>query len=180
MKRALLASVVLAVSLVPIASAAPSDRGRYEQQRDHRSDRAVDASWDKHQRSSQRHYRDSRTQRYDARSHRYNPPRYHAPRYQSPYASYYQGPRGHYYTSWRPRYNAPRYMPPRGYVSRSWHVGHYLPPTYRGGHYVVDYRHYRLAPPPRGYHYIRVDDHVVLAAIASGLITEVLFDIFYR
>ena len=177
MKRALLASVVLAVSLVPIASAAPSDRGRYEQ-RDHRTDRSVPVGSEKHYRSSQRsHYRDSRSHRYDAPRH-YSPR--HAPRYNPPRASYYQGPRSHYYTSYRPRYQATRYVPPRGYVSRSWHVGHYLPPTYRGGHYVVDYRHYRLAPPPRGYHYIRVDDHVVLAAIASGLITEVLFDIFYR
>jgi Ni/Co efflux regulator RcnB len=165
MKRALLASVVLAVSLVPIASAA-SDRGRHE----HRAGDRPQAVAAQHQRSQVQH--SQRSHRYNeprSQSHRYNAPRSHSHRYSPP-------PR--YYTQ-RPRYSAPRYVPPRGYVSRSWAAGHYLPVSYRGSHYVVDYRHYHLAPPPRGYHYVRVDNHVVLAAIASGLIADVLFDLFY-
>lgn len=79
-----------------------------------------------------------------------------------------------------PRYYAPRYAPPRGYVSRSWQRGHYLPAQYRARPYVVDYRAYRLAPPPRGYHYVRVDDRAVLVAISSGLIANVVSDLFYR
>lgn len=79
-----------------------------------------------------------------------------------------------------PRYHAPRYAPPRGYVSRNWQRGHYLPAQYRARPYVMDYRAYRLAPPPRGYHYVRVDDRAVLVAITSGLIANVVSDLFYR
>jgi Ni/Co efflux regulator RcnB len=79
-----------------------------------------------------------------------------------------------------PRHYPPRYAPPRGYVSRNWQRGQYLPTQYRARPYVVDYRAYRLAPPPRGYHYVRVDDRAVLVAITSGLIANVVSDLFYR
>lgn len=79
-----------------------------------------------------------------------------------------------------PRYSAPRYVQPRGYAYRNWQRGHYLPTQYRARPYVLDYRAYRLAPPPRGYHYVRVDDRAVLVAITSGLIANVVSDLFYR
>ena len=41
-----------------------------------------------------------------------------------------------------------------------------------------DYHVYRLRPPPRGYHYVRVDHDVVLAAIASGVVVSAIYGIF--
>lgn len=76
------------------------------------------------------------------------------------------------------RYNAGRYHAPRGYQARQWRRGEHLPPQYRGQAYRVDYRYYRLPPPPRGYQYTRVNDDVVLTAIASGLIASVVFNMF--
>jgi len=76
------------------------------------------------------------------------------------------------------RYNAGRYHAPRGYQARSWHRGDRLPASYRANAYRVDYRTYRLAPPPRGYHYNRVGNDVVLSAVATGVIASVLVGMF--
>ncbi|MFA7262501.1 MAG: RcnB family protein [Caulobacter sp.] len=76
------------------------------------------------------------------------------------------------------RYYAGRYQAPRGYQARQWRRGEYLPRQYRGNAYGVDYRRYRLPPPPRGYQYTRVNDDVVLTAIATGLIASVVFNMF--
>ncbi|MBI5940206.1 MAG: RcnB family protein [Caulobacterales bacterium] len=76
------------------------------------------------------------------------------------------------------RYNAGRYHGPRGYAHRQWRRGQYLPPAYRGRDYQVDYRYYRLPPPPRGYQYTRVNDDVVMTAIATGLIASIVFEMF--
>lgn len=66
-------------------------------------------------------------------------------------------------------YSDPYYRP--GY--QAWRRGAYLPPTYRG--YVVnDYYRYHLRPPPRGYAWYRVGDDYLLAAIASGLIFDII------
>lgn len=71
-------------------------------------------------------------------------------------------------------------MRPHGYYYRSWHYGDYLPRAYYGRRYIVnDYYAYRLRPPPRGYYWVRVDDDVVLAAIASGLVVSAVFGIFH-
>jgi Ni/Co efflux regulator RcnB len=75
-------------------------------------------------------------------------------------------------------YKAPRYAPPRGYQARAWHRGDRLPAEYRGRGYVVDYRAYRLAPPPRGYQYVRVGNDVVLTAVATGVIASVISELF--
>jgi Ni/Co efflux regulator RcnB len=76
------------------------------------------------------------------------------------------------------RYKAARYQAPRGYQARSWRHGEKLPPAYRGRAYVVDYRSYRLAPPPRGYQYVRVGDDVALTAISTGVIASVIQQLF--
>lgn len=76
------------------------------------------------------------------------------------------------------RYSAGRYAPPRGYKPRHWRRGDRLPPEYHSRAYVIDYKRYHLAPPPRGYHYVRVGDDVVLAAIASGVISSVILQMF--
>jgi len=41
---------------------------------------------------------------------------------------------------------------------------------------VRDYDHYRLRPPPRGYHWVRDDDdNYVLVAVATGIILDAVF-----
>lgn len=61
--------------------------------------------------------------------------------------------------------------PPRYYgPARHWERGHrYYGPTY----VVRDYGHYRLRPPPRGYHWVRADNDYLLVAIATGIILDV-------
>jgi Ni/Co efflux regulator RcnB len=76
------------------------------------------------------------------------------------------------------RYNAGRYNAPRGYQHRNWRRGEVLPSAYRGRGYYVDYRAYRLPPPPRGYGYYRSGNDVILTAIASGVIASVVLDLF--
>ncbi|MFN3857485.1 MAG: RcnB family protein [Caulobacter sp.] len=76
------------------------------------------------------------------------------------------------------RYRAGRYVPPRGYQARRWTRGQALPASYPTRAYYVDYRAYRLAPPPRGYQYVRVGNDVVLTAIASGVIASVILGLF--
>jgi Ni/Co efflux regulator RcnB len=56
-----------------------------------------------------------------------------------------------------------------------WARGQRLPRTYWGGHYVVsDWRARHLRPPPRGYHWVRVNNDYVLAAVATGLIADII------
>lgn len=53
--------------------------------------------------------------------------------------------------------------------------GHRLPPELRQRNYVVsDWRHHHLAPPPRGYQWVQVGPDYVLAAIATGLIANLI------
>ena len=76
------------------------------------------------------------------------------------------------------RFDGGRYHPPRGYQARHWGRGERLPSAYRGRGYVVDYRRYHLNAPPRGYHYVRVGNDVVLTAVATGVIASVVADLF--
>ncbi|KIQ28509.1 membrane protein [Variovorax paradoxus] len=56
-----------------------------------------------------------------------------------------------------------------------WRRGGRVPAEYRGRNYVVnDYRAYRLQPPPRGYQWVGVGGDYVLAAIATGLIAQII------
>jgi Ni/Co efflux regulator RcnB len=58
---------------------------------------------------------------------------------------------------------------------REWRRGGYLPPAYRGhGHEVRDWRAYRLQAPPSGYHWVQADGNFVLAALATGLIAQII------
>jgi Ni/Co efflux regulator RcnB len=84
----------------------------------------------------------------------------------------------HWYPQYR--YRAPvRYVYPRGYRAQQWRVGYRLPPAYYHRNYYVDYRSYYLPPPPYGYHWVRVDRDVVLVSIASGLIRDILYGLYY-
>jgi Ni/Co efflux regulator RcnB len=78
------------------------------------------------------------------------------------------------------RYKVVRYAPPHGYRAAAWHRGARLPAAYYAPRYVVyNYDAYRLRPPPRGYHWVRVDNDVVLAAITTGIVMQVIDGIFY-
>jgi Ni/Co efflux regulator RcnB len=51
--------------------------------------------------------------------------------------------------------------------------------AYYAPRYVVhDYGHYRLRQPPRGHHWVRVNNDVVLAAITGGVVAEVVTGMF--
>lgn len=76
------------------------------------------------------------------------------------------------------RYKVGAYHAPRGYRAPVVRRGERLAPAYRGQSYQVDYRRYNLSAPPRGYQYVRVNNDVVLTAIATGVITSVITQLF--
>jgi len=65
---------------------------------------------------------------------------------------------------------------PGGPIPHSdWHRGDRLPSQYRERNYVVDdWRGHGLSAPPRGYHWVGVNGDYVLAAIATGVIANIL------
>jgi Ni/Co efflux regulator RcnB len=157
MKRLLLTLAVAACVSGPIVAsateAAAQHRGdRYDRydRYDRRDDRRADR---RDRRAERREHRQER--RWDRRRHNgyYYRNRWH---YGAPPTSYYRDP---YY---RPGYTA-------------WRRGAYLPRAYRSNSYrVYDYGRYRLRAPPRGYYWYRSGNDYLLAAIATGLIYEVI------
>ncbi|HEX6396029.1 MAG TPA: RcnB family protein, partial [Steroidobacteraceae bacterium] len=80
----------------------------------------------------------------------------------------------------RYRYHYGAYHAPRGYYYRTWRRGDHLPRGWYGSSYVVyDWRPYRLYSPPYGYHWVRVGNDVLLTAVATGIVLDVLYDIWY-
>ena len=78
------------------------------------------------------------------------------------------------------RYRVARYYPPQNYRPHAWYRGARLPAAYYAPRYVIhNYGSYRLHQPPRGYHWVRVDNDVVLAAITTGVVMQVIDGIFY-
>jgi Ni/Co efflux regulator RcnB len=162
MKKILTAAIAatLAVSSMGVASAAEAQsRGGYDQRQDHRSDRGDRRDDRRDTRNDRREWRqDYRDDRRDFRQD------------QRAYARWQQSQR---------RYNAGRYQPPRGYQTRQWSYGQQMPHYYRSNQYVVsNYGQYGLRAPPRGHHYVRSGNDVVVAAIAGGLITAVIAGLF--
>jgi Ni/Co efflux regulator RcnB len=156
---------------------APVAQGRYDRRddrRDSRYDRRDDRRDDRYGRRD-----DRRDNRYDRRDDRRD---WNNDRRQD-YRHYARG-NNHRWNGnqWHPqyRYRAPvRYVYPRGYRPHQWRVGYRLPPAYYHRNYYVDYRNYYLPPPPYGYHWVRVDRDVVLVSIASGLIRDILYGLYY-
>lgn len=52
--------------------------------------------------------------------------------------------------------------------------GQRLDSRYQTSRYQVDYRKHKLRAPPRGYQWRQVDNDYVLAAVATGLIAEII------
>lgn len=85
------------------------------------------------------------------------------------YNGYYYNNRWSYGAPPPAYYGRPGFRP--GY--QAWRRGAYLPPAYRG--YVVrDYGRYGLRAPPRGYYWYQSGNDYILAAIATGLIFDVI------
>lgn len=135
-------------------------QGRADSRHDYRSD---NRRWDNHR------WDGRNDRRYDGR--RYGDARRYYPSHRSNHRYVYDNPR---------RFYGGSYYRPYGYRHYSWRRGDYLPGAYYAPRYIVrDYRAYRLYAPPRGYHWVRVDGDVVLAAIASGLVVGVVSNLFY-
>lgn len=62
----------------------------------------------------------------------------------------------------------------RGPSHHSWRKGERIGRGDWNRYQRVDYRHYHLRQPPRGYEWRRVDNNFVLAAVATGLIASVI------
>ena len=59
----------------------------------------------------------------------------------------------------------------------SWHKGDRIPASYRDKRYEVrDWKARHLRQPPRGYHWVQVNGDFVLAAIATGVIADLLLN----
>ena len=78
------------------------------------------------------------------------------------------------------RFRANEYRRPAGYRDYRWRRGERLPRAYYARPYVLgNYGHYRLQRPPRGYDWVRVNHDVVLTALATGLVLDVMYDYFW-
>lgn len=170
MKKILTAAIAatLALSSLGVASAAEAQsRGSYEQHHDRRDDRRDDRG-------------DRRDERRDERSENRHDRREWRQNYRADRREYRQDQRA--YARWQQsqrRYNAGRYYAPRGYQVQQWSYGQRMPSYYRSNQYVVsNYGQYGLRAPPRGYHYVRSGNDVVLAAVAGGLISAVIAGLF--
>jgi len=178
MKRILLTIAAVAAVAGPMAAAASDasaqDRGGW----DHRGDRGGhdrSRGGDRHDGGRGGYDRDDRGGRggYDGRhdngrhngwdrGDRWDNGRHNGYYYNNRWS--YGAPPSYYY-------GRPGYRP--GYTA--WRRGGYLPSYYRGNGYVIqDYGYYRLRPPPRGYYWYRAGNDYVLAAIATGLIFDII------
>jgi Ni/Co efflux regulator RcnB len=77
------------------------------------------------------------------------------------------------------RYPMPAaYVPPAGFEVRVYEPGTRLPAAWIAPTYYVEHHHYHLPPPPPQHRWVQVDDDVVLVAVASGLIADIVYDLF--
>ena len=112
--------------------------------------------------------RDGRDGRYEQRDQR------HDGRHDNRHDNRHDGGRGH---DDRSDYRDGRHHDRRGYPQphAEWKRGGRVPNEYRNRNYVVnDYRAYHLNAPPRGYQWVGVGGDYVLAAIATGLIAQII------
>jgi Ni/Co efflux regulator RcnB len=75
------------------------------------------------------------------------------------------------------RARGPAWHAPKNWQRHNWQRGQRMPTEYRRV-VVNDYRNYHLAPPPRGYQYVRDGNDIVMTAIASGIIGAVIAGVF--
>ncbi len=166
MKRLLLTIAAVASVAAPLAltatNASAQDRGGW----DHRDDRGRDrdrdrGDWNRGGDRDRGHWDNGRHNGWD-RGDRWDGGRHNG---------YYYNNRWSYGPPPVEYYGRPGFRP--GYTA--WRRGAYLPGYYRERGYVVnDYYRYHLRSPPRGYYWYRTGNDYVLAAIATGLIFDVI------
>lgn len=62
----------------------------------------------------------------------------------------------------------------KGPAQHAWHKGDRIGRADWNRYQKVDYRHYHLRTPPRGYEWRRVDNNFVLAAVATGVVASII------
>lgn len=60
--------------------------------------------------------------------------------------------------------------------AKKWAKGQTLPVEYRTRY--IDYDRYDLRPAPEGYRWVRTDTEAYLVAVATGVIADVVIDLF--
>lgn len=159
MKRFATAAFAAAALAAPLALPSDADardrRGERHRDWDRDRDRHRDRDW----RDDRRHYRDGFRDGRHVQRH-WDRNRHNGYWYNNRW--YYGPPPAH----WRDHAR---------YEWRHWRRGDRLPSYYRSYYRPVDYRHYRLRAPPRGYHYVRDDrGDFLLVGIATGVILGVI------
>ena len=155
MKRLILALTAAACVSGPMLAVATDAAAQSRGDRSDRRDDRRDDRWDRRDDRRDARRDDRRRDRWDRQRHN----------------GYYYRNTWHYGPPPSAYYRDPYYRP--GYAA--WRRGAYLPSYYRSNHYrIYDYGRYRLRAPPRGYYWYRSGDDFLLAAIATGLIFEVI------
>ena len=149
-------------------------RDRRDYRRDNRQDRR---DWRRDRRDDRRDWRqDRREDRRDWRQDRRATSCGHCDpndrRGRSDFRDYRGARRGYYYA---PSYGYYR-VEPRYYGYR-WQRGHTLPYAYRS-YYVRDPHFYGLRPAPRGYRWVHANNDIVLIALATGLIADMVMNVY--
>jgi Ni/Co efflux regulator RcnB len=149
---------------------APPRRHHVAPYRSSRSNVSISLGW------TAGHYSPPGSSYYFGATHRSGRPIHRGSIYSTPWsaASY-----GHGYGYGSP-YSTTRYAyAPVQAFHGGWRVGDRLPRSYLAPAYFVDYRTHRLSVPPRGHHWVRVDNDFVLVALATGLIAHILGGMYY-
>ncbi|MDO1560329.1 RcnB family protein [Brevundimonas sp. 2R-24] len=193
--KAAIVGLVLATTAVPMMAEAQSRddrRDRREDRRDRREDRwdRREDRWDRREdRRDARHDGgrwdrredrwdrredrwDRREDRWDRREDRWDRNNREWWRGRSEFRHYNGRRSGYWYA---PGYGYHR-VEPRYYGYR-WRRGAVVPYAYRS-YYVRDPYFYGLRPAPRGYRWVHVDNDIVLIALATGVIADILFDVY--
>ncbi|HEV7714945.1 MAG TPA: RcnB family protein, partial [Steroidobacteraceae bacterium] len=163
------------------------DDHRFDGRNDRRDDRRFDNRnnngndrWRDAQRQRDWNNRNDHNFRPDARGFRHEQPRFNrGPEYGFRHDD---GRRNDWRRdNWRGgRINYGVYHRPWGYRDYRWNRGDRLPRAYYARPYVItDYWGCGLREPPYGYHWVRVDRDIVLAAVATGLVLDVIYNQFY-
>ena len=156
MKTTLIASALFALSVAASGSALAQrgDHGndRYDNDRNGRAEQRDNGRYNSHRsdshRSDSNRYDSNRNDRFDRNDRK-----------------------DRYYNAQNFRRDDYRGGGPRHDLRR----GQRLSQEYRTNRYVVsDWRDRRLSAPPRGHHWVRTGNDYVLAAIATGIIAQVL------
>jgi Ni/Co efflux regulator RcnB len=157
MKRMIIAGMVLSLLVSALALADPPPWAGHHDGGEHRE-------WNHEDHRDDRDHRDWRERRDWGERHDWR--------------------REHDDEGWRARrwgdFDDGAYRRPPGYYSRVWRRGERLPIAYRAPAYIIpDAAYYHLAPPPPGYYWVRVDGDAVLAAVATGVVADVIAHEFH-